>query len=278
MNSEHNESIYNIVPPTLYVQPKPEMHRSAHSGTIPPTASTFHLASTSHPAISNIEGNATGKIVPDKPTRTFGKVPGSLKNDPNTYMKKYANSSSVPNLAEVKRSNPEQLKPTHLAPRLKAGAFIPSQHEPPVMNLVSQKNFIVANAVETILAQPKKVTQGAKDYLNKEDYGKTPKYLQNIKRDIEAEYDYIRQLHEQNEMEASAGVRGLDEEERQEMISGLKAKWESVNTAYQGGTHITKMDTQGKMARKEKHEAELAQIEKDIEKLNKRGIHIDMGC
>jgi hypothetical protein len=276
MNSEHNESIYNIIPPKLYVQPKPKMHRSSHSGTIPPSASTFHMSSTTHPGISNIEGNATNHPVAHLPSRSFGKVPGSLKNDPNTYMKKFAKSCSVPSLAEVKATNPQQLKPTHLAPRLKAGAFIPSKDEPPVMNLVSQKNFIVANAVETILAQPKKVSQGAKDYLNKEDYGKTPKYLHNIKRDIDAEYDYIRQLHQQNEDDAAAGVRPLDDEERQQLIGGLKSKWEAVNTEYQGGTHITKLDTMGKMKRREKQEAELAQVEKDIEKLNKRGIHIHM--
>ena len=47
-----------------------------------------------------------------------------------------------------------------------------------------------------------------------------------------------------------------------------------VNTAYQAGTHITKLDTRGKMKRKERHEAELSQIEKDIEKLSKKHIII----
>merc|ERR1711907_871766 len=61
------------------------------------------------------------------------------------------------------------------------------------------KNFVVANAVETILAAPKRVTQGAKDYLNKEDFGKVPKYLQHIKQDIEAEYNYIASLQQQEE-------------------------------------------------------------------------------
>merc|ERR1712066_642804 len=67
----------------------------------------------------------------------------------------------------------------------------------PVMNLVTSKNFIVANAVETILAAPKKVTVEVKDYLKKEDYGKVPRYLTQVKSDIDAEYEYIRQLEEQ---------------------------------------------------------------------------------
>ena len=45
--------------------------------------------------------------------------------------------------------------------------------------------------------------------------------------------------------------RPLDEEERVSMVNGLKAKWEKINTDYQGGTHITKLDTKGKMRRRE---------------------------
>merc|ERR1719335_1177908 len=99
------------------------------------------------------------------------------------------------------------------------------------MNLVSSKNFVVANAVETILAAPKKPAQGAKDYLHKEDYGKVPKYLNHIKQDIDAEYEYIRQLQAQ------------EDDEKNGLIMGLKAKWEAVNTDYQATTHLTKLDT-----------------------------------
>merc|ERR1740121_1692450 len=143
------------------------------------------------------------------------------------------------------------------------------------MNLASQKNFVVSNAVEAILAAPKKLDEGAKDYLKKEDYGKTPKYLEHIKKDIEAEYDYIGQLQQQHlDMQRSA-VRPLEEDERANLIEGLKAKWERVNTEYQATTHLTKLDTIGKIKRKEKYEAELTQIEKDIERLNRKGILVD---
>eukprot|EP00435_Cladocopium_sp_Y103_P014184 s335_g3.t1 len=110
------------------------------------------------------------------------------------------------------------------------------------MNLVTSKNFIVANAVEVILAAPKK--------------------------DIETEYQYIRALQEQREAEEAQRVRPMTEDERQDpcdILEGLKAKWEQVNTAFQGGTHVTNLDTMGKLKRKEKHEAELSQLEKDID-------------
>merc|ERR1711865_452337 len=118
-----------------------------------------------------------------------------------------------------------------LKPRLKPA--VPRIEETPVMNLVTSKNFVVANAVETILAAPKKTSQGAKDYLHKEDYGKIPKYLDHIKQDIDAEYEYIQQLQAQ-EYEAKSGQsRLLSDEEKYGLIQGLKAKWEAVNTDYQ---------------------------------------------
>merc|ERR1712048_653320 len=169
--------------------------------------------------------------------------------------------------------NPELLQPTTLKPRLKGS--IPTKSEQPVMNLTTSKNFVVANAVETILAAPKKVSEGVKDYLNKEDYGKVPKYLMHIKKDIEAEYEYIRALEEQRQDLTRSQVRSLDEAERSDLIHGLKAKWEAVNTDYQATTHLTKLDTIGKTKRKEKYEAELSQIEKDIEKLNRKNIVVN---
>jgi len=56
----------------------------------------------------------------------------------------------------------------------------------------------------------------------------------------------------------------------------LKAKWEKVNTDYQSQTHVTLMDTEGKVRRKEKCEAELSQLEKDIERLSKKNIQVHL--
>merc|ERR1719203_1781216 len=191
-------------------------------------------------------------------------------------MKVGAKTGKVATLAEVKRNNPDVLKPSNVAPRHKPA--VPRADEHPVHNLVTSKNFIVANAVETILAAPKKVSDGAKDYLHKEDYGKVPKYLTHIKKDIADEFNYIQELQQQQEDYNKSQLRLMDENERLALIDGLKAKWEQVNTDYQASTHLTKLDTIGKIKRKEKYEAELSQIEKDIEKLNRRSILVDAMC
>lgn len=269
---DHGESIYNIIPPQEIEMKKPPMYRSKHPSGLPPSATTFGGAQTTHPAAMNISGTAVDKVVPNRSARTMGRAPGTVKNLPDDYMKKGTKVGKVATLGEVKRTAPEKLKPSELKPKLKPD--VPRLSEQPMMNLVSSKNFVVANAVEAILAAPNKVSQGAKTYLEKEDYGKVPKYLKHIKKDIEAEYDYIRALQDQEQQAMSSQVMGLPEEERISLIEGLKAKWESVNTEYQASTHLVKLDTVGKVKRKEKYEAELSQIERDIEKLNREGILI----
>merc|ERR1712039_207356 len=150
-------------------------------------------------------------------------------------------------------------KPTHLGERMQPP--VPRANEAaPVMNLVTSKNFVVANAVETILACPKKTSTTTKDYLRKEDYGKVPKYLNQIKSDINAEYQYIQDLQTQYDQAYGQQTSQLSEEERKGLIDGLKAKWELVNTEYQGGTHITKLDTTAKSIEKKSRKLNLPRL------------------
>lgn len=71
---------------------------------------------------------------------------------------------------------------------------MPSKDEKPIMGLVSDKNFIVSNAVENILAAPKMPANNQRDYLKKKNFGKVPKYLQTIKKEIEDEYQLVREM------------------------------------------------------------------------------------
>ena len=54
---------------------------------------------------------------------------------------------------------------------------VPLIDEKPIMGLVSDKNFIVSNAVENILAAPKLPGNNNRDFLKKKNYGKVPRYL-----------------------------------------------------------------------------------------------------
>ena len=78
---------------------------------------------------------------------------------------------------------------------------VPKIDEKPIMGLVSDKNFIVSNAVENILAAPQLPGNSNKDYLKKKNYGKVPKYLQTIKKEIEDEYQLVREMQIEDEAE-----------------------------------------------------------------------------
>ena len=108
----------------------------------------------------------------------------------------------------------------------------------------------------------------------KEDYGKVPNYLVQVKEEIKRENEMIDKY-----VKDRMGVREkdpehteeLDEYERAQLVSQLKAKWDVVNANYQRMTHVVNLDSVGKMRRKEQLETALKQLESDIEKLQRPG-------
>jgi hypothetical protein len=136
----------------------------------------------------------------------------------------------------------------------------------------STKNFISENALAVIMADARRPQRTDIDYTKKEDFGKTPAYLESVKAEIAAEKDYIRRVMEaeaEEESKYQPKTHVLPEEERLKLLTQLKIKWEAVNKQYQTTTHMVTLDTMGKVRRKEKYETELQQIEKSIDKLSK---------
>ena len=70
----------------------------------------------------------------------------------------------------------------------------------------------------------------------------------------------------------------MSDVEKQSLLAALQTKWDAVNAQYQGMTHMTALDTLTKIRRKEEFEAQLAELEKSIEKLNKRVVFIKDDC
>jgi hypothetical protein len=150
------------------------------------------------------------------------------------------------------------------------------------MGSKSNKNYVTTNAVNNIMAVPRKPAAKYVDtvsgdtfdlvasglvpkYTNKKDYGKVPGFLERRREDMtaaQAEYDcYIEESLRRGQMEQ------VTEEERDTLLAGLKANWEDLHHQYQGLSVIT--DTAPKKARKERMEAEMKQLEKDIELLER---------
>jgi hypothetical protein len=68
--------------------------------------------------------------------------------------------------------------------------------------------------------------------LKKNNYGKTPKYLTNIKNEIEDEYNLVREMQIEEQAEEDRRKYLMPDEERKELIGALKKKWEILHIQY----------------------------------------------
>ena len=263
------ENIYNLIPKEYIQPPKEALHRSKYDPNIPPTASTFGHVTTSVPKVANLSGRTEtfhGPHPAKATGATMGKPKGAVKPQADSFRKRGTGTMGY----------------NYQAPSESAFKYdenykrpdVPRVHEKPIMGLKTQKNYIVSNAVENMLAQPK-VIEDQKKFVEKKEYGKVPKYLENIKDQMNREYEHIKTVHIQEEEARDNEKFLMSDEELRILREGLKRKWEIVNKEYQQITHISKIDTVGLKRKKEDCEKELAQIEKDLAKLNKGFIFVD---
>jgi len=239
------ESIFNWIKEEVAVPPKPARYKSKFDATAPVVGSSFGA--------------------PKKSTGTFGKT--GVREDPKKFLKAGAKSTK----GVDPKSRPGKFSRTSVAPKKPA---VPPRDDRPLYGLKTSKNFVVSNAVENILAAPQPRPSADPDYLRKSDYGKTPAYLEEVKTEIAQEKEFISGMLTGGDDEVYEEVRELSESDRAELIAALKAKWTEVNNAYQLITFkrvSSSNSTVGAIRRKEECESQLAQIEKDIAKLEARG-------
>ncbi len=141
------------------------------------------------------------------------------------------------------------------------------------MGLVSQKNYVTANAVDNILAVAKKPISNQVNYLCKADYGKVPAYMSRVKEQIQREYQMIEELQQSHQPQGENQIEMITDDERESLLAGLKVTWEKVNKEYQ--TLSFTLDTPAKKKRKEEYEAQLEQIENDIKRLSKKFVFVN---
>ena len=101
-----------------------------------------------------------------------------------------------------------------------------------------------------------------------QDYGKSPAYLRKRQEEIrQAQDDYDAYIAENFRRGA---MTKLSDEDRRHILNGLKSNWEELHHDYQGLSVVT--DTAPKKYRKERMEAEMKQLERDIELIEKHGV------
>lgn len=243
-------SIYGLIPETEIKRERPPRH------------------------VSKFRDNAKDEYTKQKVDhKTMGQAKVPLRQ-PESFMKKHEREPVLPDRREFHYPDEERRRPQ-----------VPTTKDQPLMGLKTSKNFITNNAVQNITSVPRAAQKiyvdtrrGDKNllepsglepvYVHRKDYGETPKYLEKRKdemRRAQEEYDaYIAEHFRRGAM------RHLTADERQAIIQGLKKNWEEIHEQYQGISVVT--DTAPKKNRKERMEAEMKQLERDIETVERHSV------
>lgn len=247
------ESIYDLIPREHRQAEKAGRHHSKFKGNV---------------------RNEYTKTKADYKTMGPAKVQTRATNE---FLKKHEKEPALPDKQTFSYTDGERRKPN-----------VPRKDDRPIMGLKTTKNFITQNAVENIMSVPRKAERNYVDtkkgdkrpldpsgmepkFVHKKDFGQTPEYIERRKEEM------ARAQDEYNVYVAEHFRRGamnqLTEQDRQDILDGLKSNWEYLHHEYQGLSVVT--DTAPKKNRKERMEAEMKQLERDIEQIEKhRTIYI----
>jgi len=246
----YGESVYNLIPKVYQEPAKPPRYISKSSGVVKEEVKTDKHAS-----------------------KTMGPAKVQL-HAPQEFLKKHEKEPKLPDRASFQYSDGDMKKPS-----------VPRVDDKPIMGLKTNKNFINQNAVENIMSTAKKPAKKYADtrngdkfplepsglephFLHKKEYGQVPEYLTKRNEEIaraQDEYDNYVQEHFKR-----GAMQSLSECERGDILNGLKTNWENLHHEYQGLSVVT--DTAPKKNRKERMEAEMKQLERDIELIEKHKV------
>lgn len=245
------ENIRNWIKVVVPDKEKPKRYRSKYDPKAPVPNSTFRR-----------EKRVVG---------TFGRLTKDSV-DPKKYLKGGERCG---------RGVDPKSKPSQFRRQTPAGgrkAKLPGRDERPVHGVKSKKNYVVANAVDNILAVPPARTRKEEmNWTQKKEYGKVPEYLSEVKAEIEGERELIQTMMDMQEMEADADeprYREMGDDEREDLLDALKAKWDSVNFEFQKISFkniSTSSSSIGQIRAKEQCETQMKQLEKDIARLETKG-------
>uniref|UniRef100_A0A7S1MQR1 Enkurin domain-containing protein n=1 Tax=Neobodo designis TaxID=312471 RepID=A0A7S1MQR1_NEODS len=254
-----NESVYAIIPPKAEARAAPPMYRSKHRNLVP-SCSTFGLHGTSK-VLGNVAGDRDDapEVHPAvKPTGSFGK-PVSHTINPKDFLKK----TNAAGASQSKYGTTFKRAPTNPKPS------VPTKSDRPVMGLKTDKNFVVANAVESVLTAPKRTVTAEDRAVDKQNFGQVPGYLTKIKAELKSKA---------STKEATLAATGqtqddfevMSSEEVEQLRAALQARLDNLNKQFQTLSFTLETGTQKK--RKETLEKSIDDIEQMLSKLNKRRV------
>ncbi|KAK7195782.1 Calmodulin-binding [Novymonas esmeraldas] len=236
----------------------------------PPTASTFAIHGTSA-VVANAGGEYTEPSVHPsrKPIGTFGREVGSTVTPENFLRKNEGPLTASRGAPTVDNTNFKKSEYQNE----KTKPDVPLRHERPVMGLRTDKNFVVANAVENTLAVPTKVMPPPQPRAtDREDFGRVPQYITEIKGDLNARK---KMLEDMKVADAAAQERWseLSQSELAQLRDGLQRRWDALNKEYQT-KGLSKLETPSQRAHQELVEKQLVAVEFAMHKLSRQHVYI----
>ena len=112
--------------------------------------------------------------------------------------------------------------------------------------------------------------------MKSKEYGIVPKYLTDNRYRIENEYKAIRDQKNKLAQEEAERKKLLSEDQVEAMRIGLNKRLDTFKREYANLSHKTKVDSIVLKNKKENLEKEMTLIEKDLEKINKKVIYVDL--
>ncbi|KAG5493003.1 hypothetical protein JKF63_01584 [Porcisia hertigi] len=236
----------------------------------PPTASTFGIHGTSA-VVANAGGEYTEPSVHParKPVGSFGREVGSTVNPENFLHKNEGPLTASRGAPTV--DNSKFKKSDHHQEKTKPD--VPLRNERPVMGLRTEKNFVVANAVENTMAVPTKVTPAPQARAtDREDFGKVPQYITEIKGDLNARKQVLEDLYAA-EKAAEERWSEISPSELAQLREGLQRRWDTLNKEYQR-KGVGKMETPSQRAHQELLEKQLLAVEFAMQKMGRHHVFV----
>lgn len=236
----------------------------------PPTASTFGIHGTSA-VVANSGGEYTDASVHPsrKPIGTFGREVGSTVT-PENFLRKNEGPMTASRGAPTV-DNTKFKKSEHHNEKTKPD--VPLRDERPVMGMRTDKNFVVANAVENTMAVPTKLMPAPQPRAtDREDFGKVPQYITEIKGELDARKKMLEDL---KAADAAAQERWsqLSTSELAQLREGLQRRWDSLNKEFQA-KGFNKLETPSQRAHQELVEKQLVAVEFAMQKLSRQHAYV----
>ena len=248
------ESIFDLIPAPPSSTRKVPLYHSRHPHSTPPTASTFGASIATATLITNSGGDYSNPAKVHQHIKAFAQFGPKTSHTANPTSFISAHSQHPPLPSPSRAPYTDRRKPA-------------LDTQPIPLTSKPSRNFIAENTSKAVASQPPVQGEGEVRYVTKAEYGRVPGYLEEVKAAVGEEKEMVeRMLRPQ----VQARAEMLGEEERVELVTGLKGRWECLMRDYQVLTHMSSHTlSMGNLKRKEELERKLSDTEKAIKKLDK---------